>query len=334
MTMNSSKKPLLSIVVPVFNSAAYLFNCIDSIRAQTFKDFECILVDDGSTDDTFSLCENYARLDPRIKVRHQNNSGVSSARNLGLRNCAGDYIAFVDSDDTVLPEMYQVMYTTIAAKDYDVVCCGFRHKNSLFTENIKITGLSQAETVFRLENAGLFGTVWNKLYKREIIEKNRILFSEGYSFGEDFLFNLTYFSFITSALCLDDVLYQYNINEQSISKNRPGLTQSLHRFRSVTKQIIQLREPPGRRFHNRILALDFTYTIFLIRNLYTVHGQYKRFAFLSEIKSFYQTNTAFYSFRSFRYRFFYLFLMYTPLPLFDALCFLFFHLSFLKRKYV
>jgi glycosyltransferase involved in cell wall biosynthesis len=291
-------------------------------------------VDDGSTDNTLALCENYAAIDHRIQVRHQNNSGVSSARNLGLRNCAGEYVAFVDSDDTALPEMYQRMYTNITKEHYDVICCGFKHKNSIFTKNIKITRITQAERVFRLENAGLFGTVWNKLYKREIIEKNRIRFSEGYYFGEDFLFNLTYFSCITSAFCLDDVLYEYNINDQSISKNRPDFNQSIHRFRSVTKQILQLHELPGRRFHNRILALDFTYTIFLIRNLYTIPKHYKRLEFLSEIKSFYQTNRAFYSFRSFRYRFFYLFLMYTPMVFFDTLCFLFFHLSFLKRKYV
>jgi glycosyltransferase EpsJ len=318
--------------VPVFNSAKYLSNCVDSIRSQTFKDFECILVDDGSTDDTLALCKKYSELDSRIKVLHQNNSGVSSARNLGLRRSTGEYIAFIDSDDTVLPEMYQKMYADI--KNYDVICCGFKHKNFIFTENFQFTGASQAETVFRLENAGLFGTIWNKLYKREIIEKNHILFSEGYSFGEDFLFNLTYFSFTDSAFCLDDVLYEYNINEQSISKNRPNLNQSIHRFRSVTRQILQLYELPGRRFHNRILALDFTYTVFLIRNLYTIHNHYKRLIHLSDIKSFYKKNTAFYSFRSFRYRFFYLLFMYTPILLFDTLCFLFFHLIFITRKYI
>jgi glycosyltransferase EpsJ len=332
--VNSAQKPLLSIIVPVFNSAKYLSNCVDSIRSQTFKDFECILVDDGSTDETLSLCENYTLSDSRIKVLHQNNSGVSSARNFGLNNCTGEYIAFVDSDDTVLPEMYHRMYTNIKKENCDVICCGFKHQNSIFSENFKFTGVSQAETVFRLENAGLFGTVWNKLYKREIITKNRVLFSDGYSFGEDFLFNLTYFSFISSAFCLDDVLYEYHINEQSISKNRPNLNQSLHRFRNVTRQILQLHELPEHRFHNRILALDFTYAIFLIRNLYTIRNQYKRLIYLSEIKSFYQKNTAFYSFRSFRYRLFYLFFIYTPILFFDALCFLFFYVSFLKRKYV
>jgi glycosyltransferase involved in cell wall biosynthesis len=332
--MTSHKKPLLSIIVPVFNSARYLSNCVNSILAQTFQDFECILVDDGSTDESLDMCKNFAGLDSRIRVLHQRNAGVSAARNLGLHNCSGAYAAFVDSDDVVFPEMYQVMLDEQKRRNSDVVCCGFQHKDTIYSAQSKLDNSSQAEIVFFLENTGLFGTVWNKIYKQEIIEKYHIRFSEKYFFGEDFLFNLTYFSFINTMLCLDDVLYKYNINEQSISKNRPNLDQSLHRFRNVNNQILQLQEYPGGRFRNRLLALDFTYTVFLIRNLYTLHGRYKRLALLSEIKSFYQINSAFYFFRSFRYHAFYLFLIYMPLIIFDTLCSLFFHLLYLKRKYI
>jgi glycosyltransferase involved in cell wall biosynthesis len=332
--MNLSQQPVISIIVPVFNAAEHLANCIDSILSQTFTAFECILVDDGSTDESLNICKSYSKLDKRIKVLHQNNAGVSSARNTGLKNCTGEYVAFVDSDDAVLPEMYRVLYKNIIARNHDVICCGFRHKEAVYSAAAGFEGQSQAETVYFLENAGLFGTVWNKLYKRKIIEKNHIRFSEGYSFGEDFLFNLSYFSFVTTTLCIGDILYEYNTNEQSVSKNRPNLDQSLYRFEKVNRQILQLHEIPGKRFRNRILALDFTYTIFLIRNISVLHNQYRRLTLLSGVKSFYKTNAAFFSFRSLRYRIFYLFFVYTPLIFFDILCFFFFQLLFRKRKYI
>jgi glycosyltransferase involved in cell wall biosynthesis len=332
--VNSPPQPVISIIVPVFNSAGHLADCIKRILSQTFTAFECILVDDGSTDESLNICQNYSKLDNRIKILHQNNAGVSSARNTGLNNCTGEYIGFVDSDDTVFPEMYQTLYKNITVKNHDVICCGFKHKENEYSAAADFERQSRAETVYFLENAGLFGTVWNKLYKREIIEKNNIRFSEGYSFGEDFLFNLTFFSFASSVLCISDVLYEYNINERSVSKNRPGFAQSLYRFKKVNKQILQLTETAGKRFRGRILALDFTYTVFLIRNIYVLHNQYRRISLLSEIKSFYKTNAAFYSFRSFRYRFFYFVFIYMPLIVFDTLAFLFFQLLFYKRKYV
>jgi glycosyltransferase involved in cell wall biosynthesis len=332
--MNLSQQPVISIIVPVFNAAGHLAKCIDSILAQTFTAFECILVDDGSTDDSLNICKKYADLDRRIKVLHQNNAGVSSARNTGLKNCTGEYVAFVDSDDMVLPEMYEVMYANITAGIYDFVCCGFKHKAEVYSASAIFGRQSQAKIVYLLEDAGLFGTVWNKLFKREIIEKNHIYFPEGYSFGEDFLYNLTYFSYVNTGICINNVLYEYNSSEMSVSKNRPNLDQSLFRFKNVNKQIFSLRENSIEQFRNRILALDFTYSIFLIRNIAHIHNRNERLALLSEVKSFYQENKALYSFRSFRYCFFYLLFMFTPLYFFEPVIFHFFHLVFFTRKYI
>ena len=100
-------EPLISVIVPVYNTKDYLVRCVDSICAQTYRNLELLLVDDGSTDGTGRLCEELAEKDSRIRVFHQENGGSSSARNLGIRNAAGGYLGFVDSDDYIEPDMYE-----------------------------------------------------------------------------------------------------------------------------------------------------------------------------------------------------------------------------------
>lgn len=332
--MSPSKKPVISIVVPVFNSAAYLSNCVDSIRSQTFRDFECILVDDGSTDNTLALCEHYGKLDHRIKVQHQNNSGVSSARNLGLRNCAGEYIAFVDSDDTVLPEMYHVMLDARMKYDSDVVCCGYLHKGKTYSIPDFFYSDNQAKGAYELEKGELFGLIWNKIYKKKILEENNIYFSPGQFFGEDMIFNLRYFSFINNILNIPNALYIYNeSNVSSISKNRPSLEQSHVRFTLVSKEIIKLKDTAA--YINFLLAMDFSYTVFLIRNLYipVLSPCKKRQKIISEIKFVYRTNNAKKSFRGGKYFILYNFLNCLPFFIVDRAFMFGFSIIFRVRGY-
>jgi glycosyltransferase involved in cell wall biosynthesis len=320
--------------VPVFNSAKYLSNCVDSIRSQTFKDFECILVDDGSTDDTLALCKKYSELDSRIKVLRQNNSGVSSARNLGLRRSTGEYIAFVDSDDTVLPEMYYVMLDAMLKYNSDVVCCGYLHKgrayslpNFFYTEN-------QAKGAYELEKAELFGLIWNKIYKKNILNGNNIFFLPGQSFGEDMLFNLKYFSIVNTILNIPNILYDYSeTNVYSISKKRPSFEQSYLRFTNVSKEIVRLKGAAA--YINFLLAADFSYTVFLIRNLYTpvLSPDGKRREIISEIKYFYDKNNAKGSFRGGKYRILYHFLEKFPFFMADRVFMFIFTILFKIRGY-
>ncbi len=120
----------LSIIVPVYNVEKYLHKCVDSILSQTLTDFECILVDDGSTDNSSVICDEYAAKDPRIVVIHKQNGGLSSARNTGLDISQGDYIGFVDSDDWIEPEMYMYMYTYANDNSCDMMCCQCRRVNN------------------------------------------------------------------------------------------------------------------------------------------------------------------------------------------------------------
>ena len=113
--------PRLSIIVPIYNVEKYLSRCIESILNQTFKDFELILVNDGSTDNCKEICEKYKRMDSRIIVANKKNGGLSSARNLGIDISKGDYIGFVDSDDFIDVHMYEILLNTINAYDSDIV---------------------------------------------------------------------------------------------------------------------------------------------------------------------------------------------------------------------
>jgi glycosyltransferase involved in cell wall biosynthesis len=316
-----ANKPVLSIIVPVYNSEKSLVKCLDSILAQTFKNFECIVVDDGSSDRSPVICDEYADKDTRIIVIHKKNEGVSTARNDGIRAACGKYIAFVDSDDYIMPEMYSLLTEKIEHEKGDTVCCGYTLKKKEYLPPSGFRHTSIAQTVFQLERAELFGLVWNKLYILKIIKESHILFPDGYYFGEDMFFNLQYFSAITSVCCIDKALYVYCENSASVSKIRPPLEQCLARFNNNSSQIIRLPENKGEQYINRILALDFTYTVFLLRSLYKPNRMiYKKRKMLTEmVKLFYRTSPAKRDFRNFRYTIFYYSLMLLPFFLFDPL---------------
>ena len=118
-------KPLVSIIIPVYNVELYLSKCIDSILAQSFTDWECILVDDGSKDNSGSICDNYALKDNRIKVIHQNNSGVSVARQVGIDNVCGEYCIHIDPDDWIESNMLEELYNKAKSDDADMVICDY-----------------------------------------------------------------------------------------------------------------------------------------------------------------------------------------------------------------
>lgn len=115
----------ISIIVPIYNMEKYIEKCIDSILAQTFRSFECILVDDGSEDHSLEICKKYESLDGRIKVVHNKHSGLGETRNVGIRNVSGRYLSFIDSDDYIEPDMLERMYAYITKQEADIVECGF-----------------------------------------------------------------------------------------------------------------------------------------------------------------------------------------------------------------
>ena len=184
---------MISVIVPVYNAEKYLHRCIDSILVQSFTDFELLLINDGSKDNSGKICDEYAAKDSRIRVFHKENGGVSSARNLGLDNAKGDYIMFVDSDDYMFPEMCELMVATIESKRTDLAVCGTTETGGGYWCPVadKDYTLTQLKDSFvELLHTELLSPPWNKIFKRSIIDGQR--FFEGVSFGEDLIFNLEY----------------------------------------------------------------------------------------------------------------------------------------------
>ena len=204
----------ISVIIPVYNSERYLYACIESVLNQTFHDFELILVDDGSTDASGSICDEFAQKDNRVIVLHKSNEGVSAARNDGLALARGEYITFVDSDDTIENDMFENMYNS--AKDSDIVVCGL---NLVFEDHIESHTIEAIETldikgfvtnylVSELKNLTLAGPV-NKLFKTKVIRENGVEFNLEITVLEDGLFVIDFLRHAKKICAVQRCFYQY-----------------------------------------------------------------------------------------------------------------------------
>lgn len=182
----------ISIIVPVFNTERYLNKCLNSIQAQTLQDWECILIDDGSTDNSGKICDDYAAKDARFKVIHKNNEGVSIARNTGLNEAIGNWIGFVDSDDWIEKETYETALQYAINNDADIVQWGYCRSDGkddyafcVYNNDYSLLNFKNTLT----ETEPYFGFILT-LTKRELLTKNNILFPVDMIMGEDYIFSL------------------------------------------------------------------------------------------------------------------------------------------------
>lgn len=204
--------PKISVIVPVYNAEKYLRRCVDSILAQTFTDFELLLIDDGSKDCSGAICDEYAAMDSRVRVFHQPNGGVSSARNLGLDNAKGEWIAFVDSDDWVAPEYLDVLSSTksdLTLSYYKAIGWKEWVNNPYKDKDYTFTELSS----FFKEHMHT-PMIWAALFRLKLLNDNVIRFDESISYGEDSIFMVKYMSVICSAATRSTATYYYNCTNQ------------------------------------------------------------------------------------------------------------------------
>ncbi len=190
---------LISIIIPIFNVEKYLRKCLDSILKQSYHDFEAILVDDGSTDSSGWICDEYTTKDPRFIVIHKENNGVSSARNTGLEIAKGDWVYFVDSDDELYPNALETLYQ-FTNNRIDMVMAGYCviqqdglvQTASPVQINKTITKDDAIRQMYKPEYYNYLGYLWIKLFRRSLIIKNHLMMNEDIFFNEDRLFSVEY----------------------------------------------------------------------------------------------------------------------------------------------
>ena len=226
----------LSIITPVYNGASTLQHMVESVLRQTLADWELILVDDGSTDGSPALCDALAKQDDRIRVLHKPNGGVSSARNAGLALASGEYIGFIDCDDSIKPNLYSLLLEAAELEHCDLVMGGYEkiseqgaepvplpHSGVLEEGGIKEIIYSMAFWNGYLDGkplTTLYGSVWPNLYRADLIRAHGIVFPTQISIGEDLLFNLRYLSHVSRAAMVDRPLYEYNIANSSATRKQ------------------------------------------------------------------------------------------------------------------
>jgi len=228
----------VSIIVPIFNGELYLKDCINSIINQTYSEWELILVDDGSTDNTLIICEKFAVIDKRIKVIHKENGGVSSARNKGLDIATGDWVMFPDADDWIEPKTIEVAITYLVKYDLDII--SWNHYYSYEDKEIKRHAITPAEliregddlkwflidTMFPLYDkwvnnihvSALRG-VWSKMFKASLISTNKLRFNESIIIAEDSLFCFDFIVKSKRMMVLNEYLTHYRVHSGSVMRN-------------------------------------------------------------------------------------------------------------------
>lgn len=237
--------PKISVIVPVYNTEKYLHRCIDSILSQTFNDFEVLLIDDGSKDQSGEICDEYAKKDSRVKVFHKENGGVSSARNLGIKNIQGCFVTFIDSDDFVDNDFL----ISLMKSDSDFIYTGYKifgafNKNLGINENNKNKAndfiLSLMHT-YEESATTLYGMQypWAKLYKSSIIKENEIFFDEKMKYAEDSCFVWTYLCYCQSVSQVKYSSYNYRVEKRAprYKLSATGLMYHIEQYSTVLKKV-------------------------------------------------------------------------------------------------
>lgn len=213
----------ISFIVPIYNVEKYVEKCVDSLIKQTYNNIEIILVDDGSTDRSANIIDNISKLDSRIKVFHKSNGGVSSARNFGLRQCSGEFILFIDGDDYVEPEYAKYFYDLINSGKYDIA---FNSKCFDLVNKVKNNSDRKIEyysydMIYDIYTGkiGVGVAVWNKMYKKDFLDKNNIIFDENIWYGEGMLFNIICLTKTSKVIVGDNLVYHQVFNPKSAMRN-------------------------------------------------------------------------------------------------------------------
>lgn len=264
MVNTDSVKNLVSIIIPIYNTEKYLGYCLNSVVSQTYRQMEIILVNDGSTDGSLTICQNYAKIDDRISIITIKNGGVSNARNVGLNAAKGEFVQFVDSDDVIRFDMVESFVKLMEMYQVDLAVCGFKmiklgenissvgvdilSSGIMGTECVLARNLLFEKIAYILWKTSTLESMANKMFRRSVIEDNHICFLPDLSLGEDFCFNMDYMQHINGAVFTSETYYYYlQENKNALTKRyRPDLFDNqmflIERFRNLIREFGQASE--------------------------------------------------------------------------------------------
>ena len=251
----------VSVIVPVYNAELFLRRCIDSILNQSFTDFDLILINDGSKDQSPAICDEYEARDERVHVIHQKNRGPSNARNCGIdwafSQSSSAYLAFVDSDDYVHPQFLEYMYQAVENNSAEISMC--RHKyiaEKEKLENVKLHNMCRANEIsaedLMVSQSNSFNYVWGKFYAKSCFHTLR--YPEDISFGEDNLITFRTMFECNKIVYVDNILYYYFYTSNGITKS-PWTTKSLDVFKGIQVQLEYYAEHGYRKAYAKEMEL-------------------------------------------------------------------------------
>ncbi len=273
--------PLISVIVPVYNAEAYLHRCVDSLLAQTFRDFEILLIDDGSPDKSGDICDQYARQDDRIRVFHKGNGGVSSARQLGIELAKGEYSIHCDPDDWVETNMLEELYNKAKATAADMVICDFfvdsTQSTTICKQPIK-SNYSNDVLIQLLENE-LHGSTCNKLIKHSLYSQYNVHFPNSIDYCEDYCVMIQLLQHKLHIEYLPKAFYHYNQfdNTESITRKKDiKIIRRVMAFIQVLEQLI-MQIPNSERYiiirKEFVLLTAATYKILPFKNIIKLYPE-------------------------------------------------------------
>ena len=259
------ENPLISIIVPVYNADMYLPACLDSILNQTYRELEVILIDDGSVDNSGKICDEYAQKDSRIKVIHKQNGGVSKARNDGLKMASGQYIGFIDGDDTIHPEMFEALYRNLLENDVDISICDFEmvYSDKSVHSNPKDLRMrfSSHDAIKTILSGGYFqGHLCNKLFKSEVLKD--IFFDEDIYVYEDILVVIK--ALMNSKAVFFDSTPYYHYYMRESSACHTAFTYKRYSAHTACERILALITESDRE--NKEELIEYAYASLLLCN--------------------------------------------------------------------
>lgn len=290
-------KGLISIIVPVYNAEKYLNRCIESILNQTYCNIQLVLINDGSIDGSLGIIENYAAHDSRIIAINKDNTGVSDTRNTGIEVATGEYIGFVDADDYVEPNMYEIMHCEITSSDADICCCGYKQEYTDYRYDISISEkcvINGSKAIIAqylrqdIRN-GIFNGNWNKLFRRTCIDSIRY---KNIKHGEDVLFQYNSFKKCNRMVCIPNLLYHYVNNDKSATNsifNRNKLS-IISISREITDDVIS-NYP---ELIKQAYAFNLTWHIALLQDYYINKGSSELKAVVKDIRKELVNNKRYY----------------------------------------